>query len=181
MTIGGRWIERRTRADREYGHIRDTDCHLVRLIELRLGGWELDKVALVESDAANPGEYFLRVLPLGSNNLFAAVELYGQAEESAIRLFGVLLQFGHGGSARLGQQRTQFRIGRPPKASKRAAILSHPNHSSVFQYVPTLHQRNDIVSLGDDHRSSQVSFRSRQQVEAHLGHHAEVALTEQAI
>src|SRR5580658_6154655 len=117
MTIGGRWIERRTRADREYGHIRDADCYLVCLIELRIGGRELDKVAFVEFDAANAGEYFLGVFPLGSNNLFAAVELHGQAKESAIRLFGVLLQFGRGRSARLGQQRTQFRIGRPSETA----------------------------------------------------------------
>src|SRR5665213_2955137 len=181
MSIGGRWIERRTRADREYRHIRDADCHLVRLFELLRRGWELDKVACVEFDAANAGEYFLRVFPLGSNNLFAAVELDGQAKESAIRLLGVLLQFGHGGSARLGQQRTQFRIGWPPKAAQWAAVLRHPNYSSVFEAVPTLHHRNDVASLGDDHGSGQISFRSRQQVEAHLGHDAEVALTEQSI
>src|SRR5580692_3188484 len=138
MSVGGRRIDRRTRADGEYRHIRDADSHLVRLFELLRRGWELDKVAFVEFDAANAGEYFLRVFPLGSNNLFAAVKLYGQAKESAIRLFGVLLQFGHRGSPRLGQYRTQIGIGGPAKASQRATILRHPNYSSVFQGVPTL-------------------------------------------
>src|ERR1700722_10436501 len=181
MSVGGRRIERRTRADGEYRHIRDADSHLVRLFELLRRGWELDKVAFVEFDATNACEYFLSVFPLGSNNLFAAVELDRQAKESAIRLFCVLLQFGRGGSARLGQHRTQFRIGRPSKASQRAAVFRHPNYASVFEAVPTLHQRNDVVSLGDDHGSGQIRFWSRQQVEAHLGYHAEVALTEQSV
>src|SRR5580704_13852721 len=178
MPIGGRGIERRTRADREYRQIRHADRHFVRPIELLLGGWELDELALVEFDAANAGEDFLRVFPLGSNHLLAAVELQVQAKESEIRLFGVLLQFGHGGPARLGHQRTQLGIVRSPKSPQRAAVLGHPDYSRMFELVTALYQRNDIASPGDYHGSGQIRFRRRQQVEAHLGHDAEVALTE---
>src|ERR1017187_7186838 len=117
MPIGGRWVELGTRADLEDRHVRDADRYLVRLIELLRRGWELYEVALIEFDAANAAEYFLRVFPLGSNNFLAAVELQVQGEESTIRLFGVLLQFGDGRSTRFGHQRTQLRIVSPANAT----------------------------------------------------------------
>ena len=51
----------------------------------------------------------------------------------------------------------------------------------MFEFVAAIDQRNNIVALGYDHGSRQVSLRSGEKVEAHLGHHAEIALSKQPV